>query len=209
MFTPKRAVDAPTIPLECGVITADDHTDYAKNEEYTTLACRSAGGVLGRWNDGEFGHPMPCCTTPESGNGTFHSVCEALHGHIKWWRGPPRGKDDHCITQSNTTTFTPERAVDALLEIIPLSCGVTAPTDAYVYDKAEEYTMTACRTAGGVLGRWDGTDGGIRGWPLTCCNTPASGNDTFYSVCEEFGDRNLGRWPRQLKESEPCKSWPN
>lgn len=206
MFTPKRAVDAPrTIPLECGVVTNTDATDYAKTENYTTLACHSAGGNLGRWNHGEFGHPMPCCTVPEYSNDTFHSICDALHGSTKWWRGPPRGEESHCITQPNTTgEFIPQPAIDALRQIIPLECGVKTPTDHYDIRKMMEITVPACRAAGGVFGR---SDRGPYRRRIPCCKAPAYENETFYSACETYGEEAGYRvWPQQLKESERCKS---
>lgn len=65
-----------------------------------------------------------------------------------------------------------------------LQCAVQGNGD-YNVAKTAEYTSPSCSAAGGSLGS---TPGGGRAGGISCCTTPASGKDTFYSTCKTFGD---------------------
>ncbi|KAL2278818.1 hypothetical protein FJTKL_14157 [Diaporthe vaccinii] len=65
-----------------------------------------------------------------------------------------------------------------------LQCAVQGNGD-YNVGKTAEYTSPSCRAAGGSLGS---TPGGGRAGGISCCTTPTSGKDKFYSTCKTFGD---------------------
>ncbi|KAH8766019.1 hypothetical protein F5883DRAFT_644961 [Diaporthe sp. PMI_573] len=64
-----------------------------------------------------------------------------------------------------------------------LQCAVQGDGD-YNLPKTGEFTSSACSSAGGSLGS---TPGGGRAGGISCCTTPTSAKDKFYSTCRTFG----------------------
>ncbi|KAI3393661.1 hypothetical protein diail_3841 [Diaporthe ilicicola] len=67
---------------------------------------------------------------------------------------------------------------------IPLQCAVQGD-NGYQVPKTSEFTSSSCSSAGGSLGS---TPGGGRAGGMSCCTTPTSGKDAFYSACRSNGE---------------------